>query len=209
MSEQQRTEAWYADRMGNVTGSRFHEICVVSKRDGKPLLSRETAITEIALEILTGKPGAMWSSKATRWGNEHEAEARNQYEIETGNICKEVGFIKHAVHKGVGCSPDGLIGKDGGHEIKCPFTHAVHLKTLLNGMPEEHMYQVQGGMWVCDRQYWYFVSYHPDFPEGMQLYIQRIERDQKFINEMEDKVLTAYAEILTVVENILNKYSRK
>lgn len=205
MSAEQGTEAWLLDRLGHVTGSRFHDICAVG-RNGKPLESRATAITEITLELLTGRPGAMWSSKATRWGKEHEPHARLAYEAATSRMCQEVGFITHPQHRQVGVSPDSLIGEDGGWEAKCPYTATVHLQTLLHGMPGEHMAQVQGGMWTCDRQWWDFVSYHPAFPPAMQLYIQRIERDDKFIAAMKEKVLDAVAEININVRELLAKY---
>lgn len=203
---QQKSEAWHLERLGHVTGSRFSDVIAMDKSGKRFLKSRETAITEITLELLTGSPGAMWTSKATNWGNEHEPLARIAYEAATGELCEEVGFIQHPKHLQVGCSPDGLIGKRKGWESKCPFTPTAHLDTLLNGMPEEHMGQVQGGMWVCDCDEWDFVSFHPLFPPGMQLYIQTIKRDQAYIDNMEAKVLDAVAEINFNVKNLLQKY---
>ncbi len=202
----QRSEEWYRARLGHVTGSRFHDIIAMDKSGKKPLASRKTAIVEVTLEILTGSPGPMWTSKATNWGNEHEAEAREAYEIYAGTLCKEVGFIKHPVHRQVGCSPDHLIGNSGGGEIKCPLTPAVHLETLLHGMPEDHMAQCQGGMWCTGAEWWDFVSYHPKFPAGMQLYVQRIDRNPAFIREMEDKILDAVCEINLNVKELLSRY---
>ena len=201
----QRSEEWYAARLGCVTGSRFHDVIAVG-RDGKPLAARETVITEIVLELITGKPGAMWSSKATRWGIEHEAEAREAYEIATGNMCTEVGFITHPLSQQIGCSPDHLIRTDGGGEIKCPLTPTVHLWTLLNGMPPEHVAQCQGGMYCTGRQFWDFVSYHPAFPPEMQIYVQRIERDDAYIRMLEDKLPNAVAEINLTVKQLIEKY---
>jgi hypothetical protein len=202
----QKTEAWLLDRLGCVTGSRFGEVIAMDKAGKKFLKSRETAITEITLELLTGSPGAMWTSKATNWGNEHEPLARMAYEAATRVMCEEVGFITHPKHMQVGCSPDGLIGKRKGYESKCPLTPTVHLDTLLHGMPDEHMPQVQGGMWCCDCDEWDFVSYHPLFPPQMQLYIQTIKRDDAFIADMSAKVLDAVAEINLNVKNLLAKY---
>lgn len=202
----QKTAGWLLERLGSVTGSRFHDVIALDRSGKKFLKSRETAITEITLELLTGKPGAMWTSKATNWGNEHEPLARMGYEAKTEAFCTEVGFIRHPKHMQVGCSPDGLIGKRKGYESKCPLTPTVHLDTLLNGMPEEHMAQVQGGMWVCDCDEWDFVSFHPLFPKPMQLYIQTIKRDEAFIADMEDKVLNAVAEINLNVKTLLSKY---
>jgi len=205
---EQRSEQWYLDRLGCVTGSRFGDVIAVG-RNGQPLKSRETVITEITLELLTGRPGPMWSSKATQWGVEHEPEARMAYEVRTGHMCEEVGFIRHPLHQQIGCSPDALIPAKGGMEIKCPYTTAVHLQTLLHGMPEEHMPQVQGGMYCTKRDWWDFVSYHPDFPPEMQLYIQRIERDQQYIDAMEEKILTAIEEINQNVMTLCRKYGVK
>ena len=102
--------------------------------------------------------------------------------------------------------PDGLIGKRKGWEAKCPLTPTVHLKTLLTGMPAEHMAQVQGGMWVTEREEWDFVSFHPDFPVGMQIYIETIKRDDSYIANMQQHVLSAVAEINCNVRDLLNKY---
>lgn len=202
----QKSEAWHLERLGSVTGSRFHDVSALDRTGKKFLKSRETAITEITLELLTGRPGAMWTSKATNWGNEYEPIARRNYEAATGALCNEVGFIRHPKHLQVGCSPDGLIGSRKGYESKCPLTPTVHLDTLLNGMPDEHIAQVQGGMWCCDCDEWDFVSFHPQFPPNMQLYIQTIKRDQAYIDDMAEKVLNAVAEINLNVKTLLKKY---
>lgn len=209
MSAAQKTEAWLLERLGSVTGSRFGDVSSMDKTGKRFLKSRETAIVEITLELLTGRPGAMWTSKATDWGNTYEAEARMRYEATTGAFCDEVGFIRHPTHMQVGVSPDGLLGNRKGFEIKCPFTPPVHLGTLLNGMPEEHMAQCQGGMWVCDCDEWDFVSFHPSFPPEMQLYIETIKRDQAYIDDMSSKVLSAVSEINLNVKNLLSKYGVK
>lgn len=207
---EQKTEAWLLERLGHITGSRFGEVIAMDKAGKRFLKSRETAITEITLELLTGRPGAMWTSKATDWGNQHEAAARMAYEAKTGHYCEEVGFITHPKHLQVGCSPDGIImGMSRGYESKAPFNPTVHLDTLLNGMPEEHMAQVQGGMWCCNKETWDFVSYSPVFPPEMQLYVETIERDDSFIADMEEKVLSAVQEINSNVRRLLERYGVK
>lgn len=211
MTAAQKTEAWLLERLGSVTGSRFHDVSARDKSGKSFLKSRETAITEITLELLTGEPGPMWTSKATDWGNHHEPAARMAYEAKTGHFCEEIGFIRHKRHMQVGVSPDGILagainGKRRGWEAKCPITPAVHLQTLLNGMPPEHRGQVQGGMWVCECDEWDFVSFHPRFPKGMQLYIETIHRDDLFIDRMAVDVLSAVEEINHNVKALLEKY---
>ena len=208
MSEaQQGTEAWLLERIGHVTGSRFHDVMARDKSGKNFLKSRETAITEITLELMTGKHGAMWDSKATSWGRQHEPMARMAYEAKTREFCNQVGFVTHKRHMQVGVSPDGLIeGKRKGWEAKCPYSPAVHLWTLLNGMPPEHLPQTMGGMWICDCDEWDFVSFHPLFPEPMQLYIQTIHRDDTFIDRMAVDVLSAVEEINSNVRTLLERY---
>lgn len=210
MSANQGSEAWFRERIGSITGSRFGEVVAMDKIGKKFLKSRETVIAEVTLELITGQPGPMWTSKATEWGKYHEPFARMAYAARTGELCEQVGFIPHPRLMQIGCSPDGLIlGKKKGYESKCPITTAVHLDTLLNGMPVEHMAQVQGGMWCTDSEEWDFVSYHPQFPPEMQLYIQTIKRDQSFIDDMQEKVLSAIAEINLNVKKLLEKYGVK
>ena len=75
-----------------------------------------------------------------------------------------------------GCSPDGLIGDDGGIEIKCP-TGGVHVKTLLGQkVPTEHLPQIQGSMLVTGRSWWDFMSYHTEMPP----LIVRVHRDSTY-----------------------------
>ena len=61
----------------------------------------------------------------------------------------------------VACSPDGLIGDNGGLEIKCP-SQGVHVEYLLSGkMPTKYTLQVQGFLYVTGREWCDFMSYHP------------------------------------------------
>jgi len=143
MSELQRTEDWHADRCGHVTASKFGDVIAIG-RAGKPLKAREDYLMRIVTERLTGQPSDSVDSYAMAWGRDAEPFARAAFEAETGLIVAESAFIRHPDIPLVGCSPDGLIGKDAGYESKCPKNSAVHLATIRNGMPEEHKAQVQG-----------------------------------------------------------------
>ena len=101
-----------------------------------------------------------------------------------------------------GYSPDGLLGDDGLLEIKCPMatTHAKYL--LDNKMPTDYWQQVQGGLWVSGRRWCDFASFHPNFKEK-QLFIVKVERDEKFIAELAklaQKTITMRDEILKQIK---------
>ena len=187
----QRTPEWYHARMGKITASRFADVLTNPRSKSKDY--SDTALSycyELVGEILTGEPTPSFSSIATEWGIEHEPAARKMYEFASGNTAEQVAFLTHPEYKEVGASPDALIDDDGYLEIKCPITMREHVRTLATGMmPAEHMAQVQGGLWVSGRQWCDFVSYHPKFPNGSEIVIIRIDRDESFIAELEIKVL--------------------
>jgi hypothetical protein len=122
-----------------------------------------------------------------QWGTEQEPAARAAYERVTGTSVEETGFVAHDTLL-AGCSPDGLVDWDGLIEIKCPYNSANHIETLLRGMPDEHIPQVQGQMWITGRQWCDFVSFDPRMPEPLQLHIQRINRDPGFIADLEARI---------------------
>lgn len=76
---------------------------------------------KLVVERITGQPIESASSMAMAWGSDAEPFARKEYEAQSGNIVKEVGFAKHPTHPWVGASVDGVCGK-GGIEIKSPTT---------------------------------------------------------------------------------------
>jgi hypothetical protein len=199
---EQRTDEWALARCGKVTGSNFWKVFAVSKKDKKPLKDRQDYLIQIVTEKLTGTPIQHFVNDAMRWGTAYEDEARAYYQLIHNMDVREYGFIEHRVLD-VGCSPDGLIGEDGGIEIKCP-TSATHLETLMNGMNEHHMYQVQGLMWLAELDWVDFISYDPRMPDDLKLYVQRVERDPEFVGMLESGII----EFLREVDAFINKLPR-
>jgi YqaJ-like viral recombinase domain. len=182
---EQRSDEWFSARAGKATASNFRRI--LAKIKSGEAADRRNYRAQLVVERLTGKADEGYENAAMRWGTEQEPFARIAYIAATGANVEEVGFIQHPQLM-AGCSPDGLIGEEGGLEIKCP-TKATHLDTLkAQAMPAEHMPQVQGCMWITGRKWWDFVSYHPEFPEHLQLFIVRIERDEQYIAGLEKEV---------------------
>ena len=194
----QRSDDWYAARCGKATASRFKDV-MARLKNGNPAADRQKYLTELVVERLTGQPVPAYENAAMRWGTEQEAAARAAYEQRTGVAVEETGFIAHDVLM-AGCSPDGLVDWDGLIEIKCPYNSAVHIETLLNGMPAEHTAQVQGQMWITGREWCDFVSFDPRMPEPLQLYVQRIHADPKAIADLAFGVSAFLKEVGAQVE---------
>lgn len=197
----QGSAEWLYQRVGYCTASRFCDVVKKLKKGG-PSKERQNYAMELVIERITGQPSDHWTSAAMLWGTEQEQKSGMEYEAATGVMLEPVGFIKHPTLSWVGASPDGLIGDDGGFESKSPFNSVNHIYTLLDGMPEEHMAQCQGGMWITGREWWDFQSFDPRLPEPLRRYVQRVERDVKYIAMLEAEVVTFLAEVAEVVQRL-------
>jgi hypothetical protein len=205
----QGTEEWHADRAGCITASRMGdliwtpgEVYKSGAKKGQPKpapKARTTYIDQIVAEILTGQPKEQASAKSLDYGHEMEPEAIAAYECKTGHLVEQVGFLRHPDHDFIGASPDFLVDNDGGGEIKCPMSIVVHAATLREGLPPEHIEQIQGGLWVTGRLYWDFISYNPKFPDHLKLYVQRVHRDNEFIARLKRDCLSAWDEVQAII----------
>lgn len=193
---------WLMSRVGHCTGSRFKDV-VAKQKNGKPSASRETYLLELVTERLLNKPGDYYFSNAMQWGIDNEAAARQAYEAKTGNLVIVPEFVKHPDIEWCGVSADGLIDEDGTIEIKCPANPKNTVVTWLDGMPSEHMAQVQGGLWVLNRQWSDFITYDPRMPNTC--YVQRIERDEKYIEMLESEVREFLGEVAETLQRIQEK----
>jgi hypothetical protein len=190
---QQGSYEWLMARVGHVTGSKFRSV-LSRLKTGAPSQERKDYLTDITIERLTGQPTQHFVNSAMAWGTEQEPHARNAYLRRTNYRVDQVGFIKHPELM-VGVSPDGIIEMgEGILEIKAP-TSATHLRTLEEGMDPVHQAQIQGAMWITGATFADFVSYDPRMPEGLELYVQRVSRDQDFIDRLKNEVNVFLAEV--------------
>lgn len=194
---EQRSEAWFEARLGRPTASRFGDI-IAYTRSGYSA-SRKNYRAELVVQRLTQTIPETFTSSAMEWGVENEPVARLQYELETGNEVEDTSLWLHDEIE-AGASPDGLVGKDGCLEIKCPNT-ATHLETLRSGkVPRQYVAQVQGQMWITDRQWCDFVSFDPRLPENAQIFITRVYRDDTYIQQLEHEIIEFLKEVEEEVE---------
>lgn len=190
--EQQRTDQWFSDRLGHVSASEISK--VMAKGAGK---TRKTYMRKLACEIITGERGSgIRVTGAMQKGIDREPLAIAQLGFVKDIEIKECGFIKHLDIVGVGASPDGLILKDGGCEVKCP-NRETHLEYLIAGkVPSIYKGQVQCQMWCTNREWWYFMSYHP----LMKPLICRVVVDWEYRERMIEAVAVFLEELKTMVE---------
>lgn len=191
---EQGTPEWLAARAGIPTASMFHTVMAVGVKGGKSL-TRIDYLNKLAGELLTGEPMENYVSADMERGKIMEDEARDLYAFQNGVEPQRVGFIKSG---NKGASPDSLIGDKGGLEIKSAAAH-VQIKRLLNEeLPSEHKAQVQGNLWVCERDWWDFASYCPKLP----LFVVRVYRDESYIAKIAQEVDLFNIELQQTVEYI-------
>lgn len=183
---EQGTEAWHDLRKGIPTASCFDQI-VTSQ--GKKSAQSQKYLYKLVAESIIGNYDN-YTNEYMEKGNEIEPLARAEYEMDTGLIVDQVGFVYYDDKKEFGASPDGLINKQkglkdiGGVEIKCPLPHTHISYVLGKKVPTTYLVQVQGNMLVTGRKWWDFFSYH----EGLPNFRIRVFRDDNLIKVMLDYI---------------------
>ena len=197
---EQGTDEWFAVRCGKVTASRVADVIATTKTGYSA--SRANYEAQLICEILTGKPAESFSNAAMQWGTETEPLARAQYELKTGEMVNQVGFVVHPMIEQAGASPDGLVGTEGLIEIKCPNT-STHLDTLLSQkVPSKYIVQMTWQMVCTGRKWCDFVSYDPRLPENLQLFVQRIELDEDYAKKLQNEVVMFLVEVNEKVKKL-------
>lgn len=198
---EQGTPEWLSARCGLITASRMADVSSYLKKGGKSQKRVDYRI-ELMAERLTRRATEYFVSTEMKWGTENEPAARSAYEVENGVLLDRVGFALHPTMDFSGASPDGLSGKDGGAEFKCPKS-TTHLEYMMAGVvPEAYIPQMMWEMVCCERQWMDFVSFDPRMPDDMQLFIVRLPRDEAKIAEMEAEVIKFEAEILEQMQKL-------
>jgi len=191
---EQGSEEWFAMRLGIPTASRFKDLLAGGKG-----LTRQAYMIQLAAEMLTGQKEESYSSNAMQWGTETEPLARNAYEFISSVEVEQVTMVTNDI---AGYSPDGLVGNNGLLEIKCPKT-TTHIETVLSGkMPTGHIPQVQGGLWIAEREWLDFVSYDPRIPTDKSFFSVRVYRDEDYIKKLESEVIRFRDELFEIVNKM-------
>lgn len=198
---EQGSPLWIQARVGLTTASRCGDVIAMTKKGESA--DRRNYRTELICERLTGIPYPQFVSREMQWGREQEAFARAAYEMQHDVLVETCGFVLHPGVAQFGASPDGLVGKVGMIQVKCPNT-STHLGWTMAGVvPVEHIPQMLGELACCPEREWSdFVSYDPRLPAHLQLFVRRFARDQKLIATLEAEVVHFNAEIEQVLASL-------
>lgn len=183
----QGTWEWDKLRLGKPTASEFSNI-LTPKFEARTGEMPFTYLAKKVAEAYRGKPLPAPFTREMEDGEMLEDEARSWLEITHDLTVDQVGFIESDDHR-YGCSPDGLIGEDGGLELKCPEAH-THLKYWMRGtVPDEYACQVHGCLFVTGRKWWKFLSYRRGYPA----FLTTVHRDEAIMAKIE-KAVTAFCD---------------
>ncbi|BAQ84184.1 putative phage-type endonuclease (TIGR03033) [uncultured Mediterranean phage uvMED] len=191
----QGTDEWLIERLGKPSASMFSKLITST---GKPSTSSDAYINQLIAERYTGQSTPVHVTEWMVHGNDFEPIARANYEFITDEKVSEYGFIFDDSRE-FGCSPDGLVGKDGGLEIKCPAptTQIAYFRNQEIGV-KKYYAQIQGCMMVTNKKWWDFFSFHPNLPHVLV----RVNRDEQFIEKLSKQVLLAVQTIKTSLINL-------
>jgi len=202
--EKQGSTEWLWRRAGIPTASEFDNIVTPEFAPRKGQV-RESYLARKLAEKKMGIPlGGGGGSFATEQGSMLEGEAIPWYDFTFGTAIQRVGLCTTDDGR-LGCSPDGLIGEDGGIEIKCPEQH-THVRCLLDGgVPKEYLAQVHGAMLVTGRAWWIFLSYSRQFPA----LIVRVDRDPEIQGLLRSALMKFLADFDEMLERLTEIIARK
>lgn len=188
----QNTDEWVAIKIGKFSASIAADLLMDKKTAGYIKL-----IDRIVEERITGQQTESKSFTGngfTERGHELEPVAREDYEFRSFNDVVQVGVVE--LDEWVLCSPDGLINDNGLIQIKCPIfnTQKEYLKTQK--VPGNYYKQMQFELFVTEREYNIFYSYHPHLPP-VEI---KIYRDEVVISEIENRLNEAKNEVIKEIE---------
>ena len=183
---------WFKARAGIPTASEFST--VLAKGEGK---TRKSYMYRLAGEIITGSPAETYSNHHMERGKVMEDEARAMYAFMEDVEPQRVGFIT-LDDKTAGASPDSLINPAGGLEVKTKLP-ALLIECIVRGeLPPEHKAQVQGNIWISEREWWDFFAYWPNMPP----FLIRVPRDDGYIANLIGEVRRFNDELAALVDRV-------
>jgi putative phage-type endonuclease len=184
---EQRSEGWFKQRKGRVTGSSVGAILGLS-----PFMKPDDVMRRMVREY-HGAESEFKGNAATQWGTLNEPGALVEYEMETGCKVDLCGFYKY--EDWFGASPDGLIGTNGLIEIKCPYSLRNGEGRFKSAQEQMHYYaQMQVQLFVTGRDFCDFYQWCPS-----KTALEVVQRDEVFITNAMKELRAFYEAYLIEV----------
>jgi len=101
-----------------------------------------------------------------------------------------------------GASPDALVNDDGLVEIKCPESKGMIETLLSQKVPSKYFAQIQFQLACTGRQWADYCVFDPRMPEKAQLFVARIDRDDRYIAKIEAEIVKFLAEVNSQVKQL-------
>ncbi len=195
----QGTPEWRQARCGLITASEVGKLMTGALMAVADNATSRGVVYNLAAQRITGYVEKGYESADMMRGSYEEALARDKYaelEMIEPRLC---GFATCDIGGGVvvGCSPDALIGDNGGIEIKSR-NNGIQMSWLADDceVPKENMPQIQACLMVTGRDWWDYVSYS----NGLCIGIRRVFRDDAMIEKIKVACIEAESKIRAAVD---------
>jgi len=195
----QRSPEWIIARLGNPGASSISKIITSTGAVSK---QRDEYLMQLAAETVSGRPeDGGYLSRHMVNGIEREDACRALFEMITGLSVRQVGIVFKDEARKFHCSPDGLVGDDAILEMKNPM-QKTHAKSLLSDtIPTEYVGQCQMSLYVCEREFCYFMS----GCDGLPPFIKKVGRDEEYIGKIAKALDDFRTDLCATVEKIRSK----
>ena len=206
---EQNTDEWFALKVRKIGASNAPDLLMKKNTAGYTSL-----LDRLIEETITGErteSNKFKGNQYTERGHEFEPIARQDYELRTLTAVKIIGVVE--LDDWVMCSPDGLIGEDKLHQIKCPIfnTQRKYLSILSDnkGMTDNELLkkingnyykQCQYELYVTDRECNVWTSFHPNL-SPIDLHVLR---DEVLISEIKTRIEEIKNEALKEINKLIN-----
>lgn len=169
----QGTPDWFNARRGLMTASELNLILTPKLKIADNEKTRSHCF-ELAAQRLNDFTDPSWDGENALRGWADEIRARDLYSEHFAEVKEVGGMVRDFGDFKLWCSPDGLVGEDGGIEVKSRLQKHQTKTVFENAVPEEHMLQVQAFLLVSGRGWIDYLSYSG----GTPLWRIRVEPDE-------------------------------
>jgi len=204
-AEEQAILDWLEARRGRITCSNFDLIMATGRKKDEPFSQAGLKYLNSVVAERLGSTLPEVSGAPLRWGKENETPAVEEYARQSPYTVTPTHHSFAEYSDWVGGSPDARVGDYGQLEIKCPYSPAEHVDTLIKQeVPSKYLWQCHGHILVTDSAWCDFVSFDPRIPEGddARLCVIRVLRDDTKLNELLDKLNLAVQYVTNAIEAI-------